>query len=105
MATFSDAFLRLRHDLDQCHESRQKLIHDIRANVRDMAQQTGSQLREQGQARRAECAAMLKDLRSTIKEQADHTRGQLADLAADLRQGGAAFGRRRPARQSGSKSR
>ena len=48
MAVFSEAFLRLRQDLDQSHESRQKLIEDIRANVREMARQTGNQLAEQG---------------------------------------------------------
>ena len=41
MAVFSEAFLRLRQELDRSHESRQKLIEDIRGNVRDMARQTG----------------------------------------------------------------
>ena len=67
MAIFSDAFLRLRQDLDQAHENRQKLIHDIRANVREMARQTGNQLTEQGSNRRAEFTAMITDLRGTIK--------------------------------------
>ncbi len=48
MAVFSDAFLRLRQDLDRSHESRRKLIQDIRANVRDMARQTTDQLAEAG---------------------------------------------------------
>ena len=92
MAMFSDAFLRLRQDLDQSHENRQKLIEDIRANVRDMARQTTNQLTEQGQSRRTEFAAMITDLRGKIKQQAEQTRGQLAELSADLRQGGAVFG-------------
>ena len=63
MAVFSDAFLRLRQDLDRSHESRRKLIQDIRDNVRDMARQTTDQLAEQGQSRRAEFTAMITDLR------------------------------------------
>jgi DNA anti-recombination protein RmuC len=91
MAVFSEAFLRLRQDLDQSHESRQKLIADIRNNVRDMARQTGDQLAEQGRSRRADFTAMITELRRKIGQQAAETRGQLADLAADLRQGGAIF--------------
>ena len=53
MAVFSDAFSRLRQDLDRSHENRQKLIRDIQANVRDMARQTTDQLAEQGKSRRA----------------------------------------------------
>ena len=105
MAVFSDAFLRLRQDLDRSHESRQKLIQDIRANVRDMARQTTDQLAEQGQSRRAEFTAMITDLRGTIQQQAEQTRGQLADLAADLHQGGAVFGNRQPARKHAARSR
>ena len=101
MAVFSDAFLRLRQDLDRSHESRRKLIQDIRANVRDMARQTTDQLAEQGKSRRAEFTAMITDLRGTIKQQADQTRGQLADLSADLRQGGAVFANRQPVRNRG----
>jgi hypothetical protein len=37
---------------------------------------------------------MITDLRGTIRQQAEQTRGQLANLAADLRQGGAVFGKR-----------
>ncbi len=48
MAVFSEAFLRLRQDLDRSHESRRKLMEDIRNNVREMARQTGNQLAEQG---------------------------------------------------------
>ena len=105
MAFFSDTFLRLRQDLDRSHESRQKLIQDIRANVRDMARQTTDQLAEQGKNRRAEFTAMITDLRGTIKLQAEQTRGQLADLSADLRQGGAAFGNRQPSRKHATRSR
>jgi hypothetical protein len=99
MAVFSDAFLRLRQDLDQSHESRQKLIQDIRDDVRNMARQTADQLSEQGRSRRAEFKAMITDLRGTIKQQAEQTRGQLAELTADLRQGGAIFGHRQAARK------
>jgi hypothetical protein len=105
MAVFSEAFQRLRQDCDQAHENREKLIRDIRTNVREMARQTGNQLNEQGTKRRAEFTAMIKDLRNTINEQAKHTRGQLAELAADLRQGGVVFGRRQPAGQRGSRGR
>ena len=105
MAAFSDAFLRLRQDLDQSHESRQKLIQDIRDNVRDMARQTADQLTEQGRSRRTEFAAMITDLRGKIKQQAEQTRGQLAALTADLRQGGAVFGNRQPARKRATGSR
>ena len=94
MAVFTDTFLRLRQDLDQGHENRQKLIQDIGDNVREMARQTGNQVAEQEANRRAEFAAMITDLRGKIKEQAEQTRGQLADLAADLRHGGEAFRRR-----------
>ena len=105
MAVFSDAFLRLRQDLDASHESRRKLIQDIRAGVRDMARQTTDQLTEQGHNRRAEFKAMITDLRGAIKQQAEQTRGQLADLTADLRQGGAVFGNRQPARKHATRSR
>ena len=105
MAIFSDAFLRLRQDLDRSHESRQKLIQDIRANVRDMARQTTDQLTEQGQSRRAEFKAMITDLRGTIKQQAEQTRAQLAGLTTDLRQGGAVFGNRQPARKHATRIR
>ena len=33
MAVFTESFARLRQDLDQSHENRQRLIEDIRANV------------------------------------------------------------------------
>jgi methyl-accepting chemotaxis protein len=105
MAVFSDAFLRLRQDLDQSHESRQKLIQDIRDNVRDMARQTADQLTEQGRSRRTEFAAMITDLRGKIKRQAEQTRGQLAELSADLREGGTVFGNRQPARKHTTRSR
>ena len=99
MATFSDAFLRLRQDLDQSHENRQKLIGDIRAQVRDMARQTENQLAQNGRTRRAEFAAMIGQLRGKIRQQAHETRSQLAELAGDLRHGGETFGRRQPARR------
>ncbi|MGO8745023.1 MAG: hypothetical protein ACLQNE_03445 [Thermoguttaceae bacterium] len=105
MAVFSDAFLRLRQDLDRSHESRQKLIQDIRDNVRDMARQTTDQLTEQGESRRAEFTAMITGLRGKIKQQAEQTRGQLAELSADLRRGGAVFGHRQPARKGGIRNR
>ena len=105
MAVFSEAFLRLRQDFDQSHESRQKLIQDIRANVRDMAQQTADQVAGQGKSRRTEFTAMITDLRGKIKQQAEQTRGQLAELAADLRHAGAVFGHRQPTRKHGTKSR
>jgi hypothetical protein len=103
MAVFSDAFLRLRQDLDQGHESRQKLIRDVGEKVREMARQTGSQLAEQGARRRAEFPAMINDLRGRIEEQAEQTRSQLADLAADLRHGGEIFAGRQPARRHPSR--
>ena len=105
MAMFSEAFVRLRQDLDRSHESRRKLMEDIRDNVRAMARQTGDQLAQQGENRRAEFAAMINQLRSTIGRQAAETRGALADLAADLRQGGAVFSRRQPAARRGSRHR
>jgi hypothetical protein len=105
MAVFSDAFLRLRQDLDRSHESRQTLIQDIRDNVREMARQTTDQLTEQSKGRRAAFAAMITDLRGKIRLQAEQTRGQLAELTADLRQGGAVFGRRQPARKHATRSR
>ena len=105
MAVFSEVFLRLRQDLDESHDKRQTLIEDIRAQVRDMARQTRSQVTEQGRSRRAEFAAMITDLRGKLKQQAEQTRGQLAELAADLRHGGEVFGRRQPARQKFSPKR
>ncbi len=105
MAVFSDAFLRLRQDLDQSHENRQKLISDIRANVREMARQTGNQLLEHGRRRHADFTAMITELRGKIGQQAAQTRGQLADLAADLRHAGAVFSRRQPATRRGSRNR
>ena len=105
MAVFSDAFVRLRQDLDRSHESRQKLLQDIRENVRDLARQTTDQLTQQGQSRRAEFTAMITDLRGAIKAQAEQTRGSLAELAADLGRGGAVFGNRLPAPKRGTRSR
>jgi uncharacterized protein YukE len=104
MATFSEALLHLRQDLDQSREDRKKLICRIRAEVQEMARQTGSRLAEQGQARRAEFAAMMQDMRGTIRQQADRTRGQLAELAGDLHHGGDVFaGRARGTRSSRSR--
>jgi len=87
MAAFSTTFSRLRQELDQAHENRQKLLHDIQAGVRAMARQTGEQLVEQGRNRLAQFAAMMTDLRCKLNEQANQTRSQLAALAADLHQG------------------
>ncbi len=91
MATFSEALLLLRQDLDQSREDRGKLICRIRAEVQEMARQTGSRLAEQGKTRRAEFTAMMHDLRGAIRREADQTRGQLAELVADLRHGGDVF--------------
>ncbi len=99
MALFSEAFLRLRQDLDQSRQNRRKLIGQIRAEVREMACQTGGRLAEQGRTRRAEFAAMIQGLRGTIRQQAEQTRGQLVELAADLRHGGEVFGGRPSARR------
>jgi phage host-nuclease inhibitor protein Gam len=85
MAVFSDAFLRLRQDFDRSHENRQKLIQDVRDNVRDMARQTADQLTEQGNSRRAEFTATMTDVRGKIKEQAEQTRGQLAEQGKSRR--------------------
>jgi hypothetical protein len=104
MALFSEAFVRLRQDLDQSRENRRKLMREIRAEVREMARQTGGRLAEQGKTRRAEFAAMIQGLRGTIRQQADQTRGELADLAADLSHGGEVFGGR-PSATRGSRSR
>ena len=105
MAVFTETFQRLRQDLDQSQENRQKLIQDIRANVRSLARQTGAQLMEQGETRRTEFTAMITDLRGKIKDQAMQTRQQLADLAADLRQGGAVFAKTQPTRKHAGKNR
>ena len=91
MAVFSEAFLRLRQEFDQSHENRRKLIQDIRTEVRQMAEQTGSLLADHGRNRQTQFAAMIKDLRHAVKAGADQTRDQLADLAADLSRGGDAF--------------
>jgi uncharacterized coiled-coil DUF342 family protein len=99
MAVFSDTFCRLREDLDQAHENRQKLIHDIRDGVCQMARQTADQLTEQGKSRREEFTSMITELRSKIRDQAQQTRQQLAELATDLRHGGEIFGRRQSARR------
>jgi len=100
MALFSEAFLRLRQDLDQSRENRRTLIRQLRAEVREMARQNGGRLAEQGKTRRADFAAMIQGLRGTIREQADQTRGQLAELSADLRHGGEVFGDRPSAKRS-----
>jgi len=105
MAVFSEAFLRLRQDLDQSHEGRRKLIQDIGADVRELARQTADQVTEQGRIRRAEFAAMIADLRGKIREQAEQTRGQLAELAGDLRHGGKAFRREKAPGPQGSRKR
>ena len=94
MAVFSETFLRLRQDFDQSHENRQKLLHGIRADVREMARQTGEQITEQAKQRHAEFTTLITDLRSKLKQQAAQTRGELDELAADLRRGGEIFGRR-----------
>jgi hypothetical protein len=94
MAIFSEAFLRLRQELDAAHDSRRKLIEDIQSDVRRLAHETQSQVAQQGDNRRAEFATMIRDLRGAIRRQADETRGQLAELAADLRQGGDVLRRR-----------
>ncbi|MGA2616722.1 MAG: hypothetical protein ABSF26_03875 [Thermoguttaceae bacterium] len=105
MTVFSDAFVRLRQELDQSHESRRKLLEDIRHDVREMARQTTSRLTAEGSQRRTEFTAMIDDLRGKINQQAEQTRGQLAGLAADLHQGGAVFSRRQPLRSRNSRNR
>lgn len=100
MAVFTESFARLRQDLDQSHENRQRLIEDIRANARELARRTGEQLSETGKARRAEFATTIRDLRAFVKRQAEETRGELAALAADLKAGGATFTRAQTAGKS-----
>ena len=63
MALFSEAFLRLRQDLDQCRESRCELIRQLRAEVQELARQNDNRIAEQGKTRRAEFATMIRDLR------------------------------------------
>ena len=104
MALFSEAFLRLRQDLDQSRENRCELIRQLRVEVQELARQNDSRIAEQGKTRRAEFATMIRDLRGTIRQQADQTRGQLAELAADLRHGGEIFGVR-PSAKRGSRNR
>jgi hypothetical protein len=99
MALFSESLVRLRQDLDESRENRWKLIRQIRAEVRELARQSGDRLAEQGAARRAEFAAMMQGLRGTIRRQAEQTRGQLAELSADLRHGGEIFGGRPSAKR------
>lgn len=102
MGVFSEALLRLRQDIDQSHENRRKLIEDIRAEVRQMARQTGNLLAEQGRNRQTQFTAMLKDLRGAVKAGADQTRTQLAELAADLHHGGESFKARKTGRLHGA---
>jgi hypothetical protein len=99
MAVFSEAFLRLRQDFDQGRENRANLLRQVRADVRELARQTGEQLALQRSNRQAEFTAMLQGLRGKVREQAAQTRQQLAEVAADLRRGGELFGRLKPARQ------
>ena len=91
MATFSEAFTRMRENFDQAHENRLNLIRDIRADVTEKAAQTASQLAQQAQQRQAEFAALMHDLRGKLHQQARQTRQQLADLSADLEQAGNVF--------------
>jgi len=93
MAAFTESFYRLRQDCDRSQQRRQQLIDDIRADVAAKAQQTAAQLTAQSQQRRAEFTAMMASLKDTLGAQAARTRQQLADLAADLRKGGAVFHR------------
>jgi len=95
---FSEAFLRLRQDFDQGRENRADLMRQVRADVRELARQTGEQLASHRSTRRAQFTAMLEGLRGDIREQAAATRQQLAEVAADLRRGGEVFGRIEPAR-------
>ena len=105
MAVFSEAFLRLRQELDQSHDDRRKLIEDIRNDVRELAEQTGNQIAQQSADRRQEFTTMIGELRGSIRQQAEQTRGELADLAADLRQGGAVFAQRQKSKTHPAKTR
>ncbi len=93
MASFSEAFTRLRQDLDESQEKRSRLIQDTRRAVQARAQQTMDELAEQASNRHTQFAAMMGDLRNTVREQAHQTRERLASLGEDLRRGGAAFKR------------
>jgi hypothetical protein len=104
MAVFSEAFLRMRQDCDQGRENRANMIRQIRADVRELARQTGEQLALQRGTRRAEFTAMLQGLRGKIQAQAAETRQHLAEVAADLRHAGEVFGRVKPTGQRLRKS-
>ena len=65
MGVFSESLLRLRQDIDQSHENRRKLIRDIQSEVREMAEQNGSRLAEQGRQRQTQFASMIKELPTT----------------------------------------
>ena len=91
MASFSEAFHRLRQDLDESQESRSRLIRDTRRAVRAKAEQTAQELAQQAGKRHAEFAAMMGNLQHTVREQARETRQRLAGIGEDLRQGGTVF--------------
>ncbi|MGA2031764.1 MAG: hypothetical protein ABSG68_05870 [Thermoguttaceae bacterium] len=93
MTLFTEAFRRLRADLDQAHQSRAKLLDDLRAHAAEHAAETGRQLAEQARQRHADFAAMMGELRHGVRAGAAQTRRQLHDLNADLRAGRAAFHR------------
>ena len=95
MTTFCDAFDRLRQDLDQAHRDRTQTIQQVRAQVKDQAEQAASTLAEQARARRADFHAFMHGLQQNVLGQAAQTRAWLAELSADLHRGGRIFQGRR----------
>jgi len=93
MTTFTEAFDRLREACDQAHENRENLIRNLQADVAAKAQETTDNLASQSRQRHADFTAMMTELRHNVRTQAQQTRKQLADVAADLRRGGATFNR------------
>jgi hypothetical protein len=91
MSSFTDAFVRLRHQFDEAREGRRQLVRQIQTEGREKAAQLAATLAEQSQNRRTQFAAWLGSLQAEVKHQAEATRGCLANLAADLHRGGSIF--------------
>ena len=64
MATMSESFTRMREDFDRAHQGRRQLIRDLQAEVQNHAAQTAQQLADESEARQAEFAATMDNLRA-----------------------------------------
>ena len=83
MASFTEEFTRMRQDFDQAQADRDRLYHDTREHVQNMAQGVKQQL--------AGFRQHMQDMHDEIAEMAGHVRAGLKEMSTDLHGGGNVF--------------